>query len=97
MPGSEWTTDDFFIGVACFARPLCPPQSQTSRSARTGRDLPRFVRACGLCAPLQTPSHPIDVPEGFDRLQRNIAHQRDLAHISPIGERFCDERKFAPA
>ena len=42
-------------------------------------------------------ARPPRVPEHCDRPRCDIVHQPDLGHIPSVGERFCDERKLAPA
>jgi len=43
------------------------------------------------------PLCPPRVPEHRDRPHCDIAHQPDLGQIPSFGQRFCDEREFAPA
>lgn len=40
---------------------------------------------------------PLRFVDHVDRPQCDVAHQPDLGHIPAIGERFRDEREFAPA
>jgi hypothetical protein len=42
-------------------------------------------------------SHPPGVPDDRNRPQCDIAHQSYLGHIPSVDERFCNDRKLAPA